>query len=171
VGQWGGAGGACCEDHLAFCGELVGLVEFENRGVSGSTAREWQEAEGCGGTACSPAAAFDTGEYTHAWVSIGGNDYLQNDCRPPEDLRNVIDTAFEDIAAAAGPGVKILTTGYGAVSTDDEVCTPADTASGNAIIRTASEAMGWTHVDVLESLLCGNQPVRQVHAIEQASRR
>ena len=23
VGQWGGAGGACCEDHLAFCGELL----------------------------------------------------------------------------------------------------------------------------------------------------
>jgi hypothetical protein len=22
VGQWGGAGGAVCEDHLAFCGEL-----------------------------------------------------------------------------------------------------------------------------------------------------
>ena len=26
VGQWGGAGGACCEDHLAFCGELLGLA-------------------------------------------------------------------------------------------------------------------------------------------------
>merc|ERR1712159_477105 len=25
VGQWGGAGGACCEDHLAFCGELLGF--------------------------------------------------------------------------------------------------------------------------------------------------
>ena len=25
VGQWGGAGGASCEDHLAFCGELLGL--------------------------------------------------------------------------------------------------------------------------------------------------
>ena len=25
VGQWGGAGGAGCEDHLAFCGELLGL--------------------------------------------------------------------------------------------------------------------------------------------------
>ena len=24
VGQWGGAGGACCEDHLVFCGELWG---------------------------------------------------------------------------------------------------------------------------------------------------
>ena len=23
VGQWGGAGGAICEDHLAFCGELL----------------------------------------------------------------------------------------------------------------------------------------------------
>jgi len=26
VGQWGGAGGAGCEDHLAFCGELLGLA-------------------------------------------------------------------------------------------------------------------------------------------------
>jgi hypothetical protein len=26
VGQWGGAGGACCEDHLAFCGELLGFT-------------------------------------------------------------------------------------------------------------------------------------------------
>ena len=51
------------------------IAAFENRGVGGSTAREWQEAEGCGGTACSPAAAFD-GEYTHAWVSIGGNDFI-----------------------------------------------------------------------------------------------
>ena len=25
VGQWGGAGGAGCEDHLAFCGDLRGL--------------------------------------------------------------------------------------------------------------------------------------------------
>ena len=24
-GQWGGGGGASCEDHLAFCGELLGL--------------------------------------------------------------------------------------------------------------------------------------------------
>ena len=26
VGQWSGAGGACCEDHLAFCGELLGFA-------------------------------------------------------------------------------------------------------------------------------------------------
>ena len=26
VGQWGGAGGACCEDHLAFSGELLGFA-------------------------------------------------------------------------------------------------------------------------------------------------
>ena len=26
VGQWGGAGGAVCEDHLAFCGELLGFA-------------------------------------------------------------------------------------------------------------------------------------------------
>ena len=26
VGQWGGAGGACYEDHLAFCGELLGFA-------------------------------------------------------------------------------------------------------------------------------------------------
>ena len=26
VGQWGGAGGAICEDHLAFCGELLGFA-------------------------------------------------------------------------------------------------------------------------------------------------
>ena len=25
VGQWGGAGGAICEDHLAFCGDLRGF--------------------------------------------------------------------------------------------------------------------------------------------------
>ena len=28
------------------------VVEFENRGVWGSKAREWQEVVGCGGTAC-----------------------------------------------------------------------------------------------------------------------
>ena len=26
VGQWGGAGGAICEDHLAICGELLGFA-------------------------------------------------------------------------------------------------------------------------------------------------
>ena len=30
VGQWGGAGGACCEDHLAFCGELLGLRRLDS---------------------------------------------------------------------------------------------------------------------------------------------
>ena len=25
VGQWGGTGGAICEDHFAFCGELLGF--------------------------------------------------------------------------------------------------------------------------------------------------
>ena len=135
------------------------VTQFANRGVSGSKAREWQESEGCGGTACSPAAAFGTGGYTHAWVSIGGNDNLQNNCQPLDDFRNILDTAFEDIAAAAGPGVKILTTGYSAGPASKYPCTPADVASGNAIVAEASAAMGWTHVDVLESLLCGNQPV------------
>ena len=31
VGQWGGAGGACCEDHFAFCGELLGFARLETR--------------------------------------------------------------------------------------------------------------------------------------------
>ena len=26
MGQWGGAGGAICEDHFAFCGELWGFA-------------------------------------------------------------------------------------------------------------------------------------------------
>ena len=30
VGQWGGAGGASCEDHLAFCGELFVLARLKN---------------------------------------------------------------------------------------------------------------------------------------------
>merc|ERR1712138_262428 len=32
VGQWGGAGGAICEDHLAFCGELLGLRRLDSAG-------------------------------------------------------------------------------------------------------------------------------------------
>ena len=30
VGQWGGTGGAICEDHLAFCGELLGLRRLDS---------------------------------------------------------------------------------------------------------------------------------------------
>ena len=30
VGQWGGAGGACCEDHFAFCGELLGFAALDS---------------------------------------------------------------------------------------------------------------------------------------------
>ena len=30
VGQWGGASGAICEDHLAFCGELLGLRRLDS---------------------------------------------------------------------------------------------------------------------------------------------
>ena len=30
VGQWGGAGGAVCEDHRAFCGELLGLRRLDS---------------------------------------------------------------------------------------------------------------------------------------------
>ena len=30
VGQWGGAGGASCEDHLAFFGEFLGLRRLDS---------------------------------------------------------------------------------------------------------------------------------------------
>ena len=46
VGQWGGAGGAICEDHLAFCGELLGcggltLVAGKTPLSAPKTRRHW----------------------------------------------------------------------------------------------------------------------------------
>jgi len=98
-----------------------------NLGVSGSTAHEFftgeAETEGCIYTeVCSAEAAFDPeygSGYTHAWLSVGGNDWLMSECDTDieptleEDIGGVIDSVFKE---SPNKNLKLLITGYAYVS-------------------------------------------------------
>ena len=123
-----------------------------NRGSSGSTAAEWGgEDDEC----CSAADAFEEASFSHAWISVGGNDMLRPGCDAdgaqaavPGALESAM-RAFED----AGPGVPKLVLGYSAVAADEEGCGPADVARLNAQIEEAAAAYDdVTFVNVLETL-------------------
>lgn len=122
-----------------------------NRGVGGSTAREWGTGEvdtvacaGESGTVCTAASAFNplhgTG-YTHAWMSVGGNDFLGSDCSmTAETLANHVSTAVAAAVAEAPEGMKILMTGYGIFSEALQgSCEISATVALNAAIKAACE--------------------------------
>ena len=123
-----------------------------NRGVGGSTAREWGTGEvdtaacaGESGTVCTAASAFNplhgTG-YTHAWMSVGGNDFLGSDCSmTAETLANHVSTAVAAAVAKAPGGMKILMTGYGSFSKalEGSSCEISSTVALNTAVKDACE--------------------------------
>jgi len=147
-----------------------------NKGVGGSTAAEWAGA-GCewawAGSdsdrrrldarrgpgaprrldACSAEDAFADGvAYSRAWVSLGGNDALQNNCEPA--AADVLAKALTEIATAAPAGLRVLVTGYGSVAerTEEEGCEPPDIERTNAAIRDAVRDLDFVdYVDVLDA--------------------
>ena len=123
-----------------------------NRGSSGSTAAEWGgEDDEC----CSAADAFEEDSFSHAWISVGGNDMLRPGC-DADGAQAAVPGALESAMRAfadAGPGVPKLVLGYSAVAADEEGCGPADVARLNAQIEAAAAAYDdVTFVDVLETL-------------------
>lgn len=138
-----------------------------NRGVGGSTAKEWstetEETEGCvkPGQHCTAASAFEAQygkDYTHAWLSVGGNDWLGSSCgkdNPTQEadlLANVKNTITK-VLAKAPTGLRILMTGYGTLSAQiSDACDATAVVKLQAAIKTAAEAFpdSVVFIDVME---------------------
>jgi lysophospholipase L1-like esterase len=96
--------------------------KVNNLGISGSTALQWSQNERgglCAGSsigACSAAEAFSPKHgkgYTHLWISLGGNDFLESTCTmPEEELQHRMNEVVRSARAAAGPAVTIVMMGY-----------------------------------------------------------
>jgi len=96
--------------------------KVNNLGISGSTALQWSQDERgdlCAGSsigACSAAEAFSPKYgrgYTHLWISLGGNDFLDSMCTmPEEELQRRMNEVVKSARAAAGPDVTIVMMGY-----------------------------------------------------------
>lgn len=135
-----------CTDIARFCGKSKVI----NMATSGSRADEWAKGycppggshllqydregmadlPGCdypGATCCNSTKAFSVAskkfgtDYTHAFVSVGGNDYLQAKC--PSDagalskIQQSVEAAIDTIRAAFPPTMKIVLWGYPVPST------------------------------------------------------
>lgn len=144
-----------------------------NRAVGGSTASAWAgsslegagDTNGCkaagaigGKSDCSAASAFDASfgkGYTHAWLSVGGNDFLGQGCAAGtvEDIGKAVEDAIKKVVAAGPTGMKILMTGYGTPSVDvGEGCKAGAVAPLQAVIKAAAEASEHvTFVDVMDA--------------------
>jgi len=119
-----------CNDLGRFCGGS----QVVNMAVGGSTAKQWSEGQctfgdvkqgqavssvcPAGASCCNSTKAFlpEFGSgYTHAWLSIGGNDFL--DSKPcgslrGEALQDYLEKAVERVRSRGPTGLKIVMTGY-----------------------------------------------------------
>lgn len=108
---------------------------MQNDGISGSTAEEWADKRM--GVESIENARY---EYTHVWLSIGGNDFLDSKCDmsiADETAANVVNVIKQVVDASRGEAaigevafkedIKILYFGYSIPSQD--VCGQGRTAS------------------------------------------
>ena len=123
--------------------------EVTNAGKSGSTAKQWVsngEVE----------KSFNNADndFDHAWLSIGGNDFLGNGCDDSEndEITGNIKLVVRDIFdASSNDELKILMTGYGYPSED--VCGSGRTITqfdklNSSIQQAMSKIARVTYVDV-----------------------
>ena len=128
-----------------------------NRGVSSSTALEWASGSSCpagGGSTCSMADAFSSAHgsgYTHAIVSIGGNDFLdtQGCGMSAAELASRVTSVVNALRAAAPAGIQIILVGYCTPTGPYADCaTPALVANLNSgIAAAAAAAADVTYID------------------------
>ena len=53
------------------------------------------------------------GEFTHAWVSVGMNDYHRANCEPSvDDVTRDVRRTIANVRSAGPPGMRIVLTGY-----------------------------------------------------------
>jgi len=118
-----------------------------NRGVGGSTAAEWAtgsvQADGCKGAKCTPKDAFSAeyGKgYTHAWLSVGGNDFMGTGCdkATKAGLTATIKAAIDKVLAAAPAGFQVLLTGYGVPKKSVAGCSVSDAGVLQEAIQAAA---------------------------------
>lgn len=99
-----------CKDIERFCAGSTVV----NKGVTGSTAAQWIRGYCPSGCNFTEAFSPDYGSgYTHAWVSIGGNDYLDSGCMlKGADLTRRIQKFYDELRKYAPPGIKIVQWSY-----------------------------------------------------------
>ena len=91
-----------------------------NRGVSSSTTLQWSAGSSCpagGGSSCSMTESFSPTHgsgYTHAVISIGGNDFLDTTgcSMTKETIQSRVTSVVDALRAAAPAGIQIILVAY-----------------------------------------------------------
>jgi hypothetical protein len=171
-----------CDDLGRFCGGS----QVVNMAVGGATAKQWSEDRCTFGdkkqgqnvsdkcpdhvSCCNATKAFSPkfgSGYTHAWITLGGNDFL--DSKPCGSVRGAVlqarlEAAIVRIRAAGPPGLKLVMTGYVSPSvlveggqeylekfgcgTSPTVVKPVNDAIAAAVASQAAKGVDVTYVDV-----------------------
>jgi len=169
-----------CGDLGRFCGGS----QVVNMAVGGATAKQWAEGQCTFGdkkqgqavstvcpenaSCCNATKAFSAkfgSGYTHAWITIGGNDFL--DSQPCGSLKGaalqtLLEAAIVRIRAAGPKGLKLVMTGYvlpsvhttpwsiGAFGcgSSPSVLKPLNAAIAAAVASQAAKGVDVTFVDV-----------------------
>eukprot|EP00933_Yihiella_yeosuensis_P072080 TRINITY_DN80376_c0_g1_i1.p1 TRINITY_DN80376_c0_g1~~TRINITY_DN80376_c0_g1_i1.p1 ORF type:complete len:250 (+),score=42.62 TRINITY_DN80376_c0_g1_i1:105-854(+) len=151
--------GGCCEKVLIVGDSMAefakstlathcGGVTVVNKGSGGSTAAQWAQNTDCCNTAEAVTAVGTTPKI--AWLSVGGNDFMNGGCSTAQPLQSNIEKAIANLQAKAA-GVKVILTGYAGITADLEIsgCSVTKIPDLNNVIKAAAAAKGATYVDVL----------------------
>ena len=91
-------------------------AKVTNKGVSSSTAQEWATGSKCpvdGQGSCNSSVVMGSGSFTHAVLSVGGNDFLDSSCSiQPSELQRRLEAAIGAVKAAGPAGMKVVLAGY-----------------------------------------------------------
>lgn len=146
-------------DHMSqFCKG----ASYTNFGIGGTMAEQWGALGGgrrciahddppcCGdwdgmGSSCRATDGLSKGNFTHAWLSVGINDYQYSDCDVRSDELSSIGVhvtgAINNIREAAPAELKIVVTGY--CQPSEPICERADSpADFAAFQRSLGQAVG-----------------------------
>merc|ERR1719171_1892703 len=121
--------------------DVCGGSKVVNVGVSGSQAYEFATGDMITGGCidrpqrCTPDGVFTSEEsdevstdFTHMYLSLGGNDWLDNGCTASiqDGVSDSVRGAINEMLRAGPSGMKILMTGYSYASDEFDDCTPGD---------------------------------------------
>jgi len=125
-----------------------------NEGKGGSKAYQWSNAS----TYCSVPDSIAGRNFTHVWLSIGGNDFKEGWCSTSETFLDTLEAnivATIELVREELPGVPILMTGYAipAAPINEDVCAlPSELEPLQLTIQRACTATNATFIDVAETL-------------------
>ena len=95
-------------------------AKVTNKGRRGSTAKEWATGSTCPlkeqpseRRSCNSSVVMGSGSFTHAVLSVGGNDFLDSSCSiQPSELQRRLEAAIGAVKAAGPAGMKVVLAGY-----------------------------------------------------------